>query len=66
VRLEFDGDFLESIRSFDPESQRSFEKIESVSLAGSLEQKCELNSDIFEYLENPIIIASSFELNKNN
>jgi transcription-repair coupling factor (superfamily II helicase) len=63
VRLEFDGDFLESIRSFDPESQRSFEKIESVSLAGSLEQKCELNSDIFEYLENPIIIASSFELN---
>jgi len=63
VRLEFDGDFLESIRSFDPESQRSFEKIESVSLAGSLEQKGELNSDIFEYLENPIIIASSFELN---
>jgi len=27
VRLEFDGDFLESIRHFDPESQRSIEKI---------------------------------------
>ena len=63
VRLEFDGDFLESIRSFDPESQRSFEKIESVSLAGSLEQSSEITSDIFEYLENPIIIASAFELN---
>jgi transcription-repair coupling factor (superfamily II helicase) len=27
VRLEFDGDFLDSIRSFDPESQRSFEAV---------------------------------------
>jgi transcription-repair coupling factor (superfamily II helicase) len=62
VRLEFDGDFLESIRSFDPENQRSFEKIESVSLAGSIEEKEELTSDIFHYLENPLIIASSFEL----
>lgn len=63
VRLEFDGDFLESIRSFDPESQRSFETVESASLAASLEKSGESTSDIFEYLENPIIIASSFELN---
>lgn len=63
VRLEFDGDFLESIRSFDPESQRSFEAVERVSLAASLEKIGESTSDVFEYLENPIIIASSFELN---
>jgi transcription-repair coupling factor (superfamily II helicase) len=62
ARLEFDGDLLESIRFFDPESQRSIEKIESVSLAGSMGQKEELTSDIFEYLNNPIIIASSFEI----
>jgi transcription-repair coupling factor (superfamily II helicase) len=62
ARLEFDGDFLESIRFFDPESQRSIEKIESVSLAGSMGQKKELTADIFEYLNNPIIIASSFEI----
>jgi len=62
ARLEFDGDFLESIRFFDPESQRSIEKLESVSLAGSMGQKEELTSDIFGYLENPLIIASSFEL----
>jgi transcription-repair coupling factor (superfamily II helicase) len=62
VRLEFDGDFLESIRYFDPESQRSIEKSESVSLAGSLGQKDNLSSDIFDYLTNPVIIASSFEL----
>ena len=62
ARLEFDSDFLESIRFFDPESQRSIEKTENVSLAGSIEEKEELTSDIFDYLENPLIIASSFEL----
>ncbi|MCU0406501.1 MAG: DEAD/DEAH box helicase, partial [Ignavibacteriaceae bacterium] len=63
VRLEFDGDFLDSIRSFDPESQRSFEAVETVSLAASFEKRDESKSDIFEYLENPIIVASSFEMN---
>ena len=62
ARLEFDGDFLESIRHFDPESQRSIEKLDTISLAGSVKQTDELNSDIFNYLENPVIIASTFEL----
>lgn len=62
VRLEFDGDFLESIRYFDPESQRSIEITESVSLAGAIVKKEELTEDIFEYLDSPVIVASSFEL----
>ena len=62
VRLEFDGDFIESIRYFDPESQRSIEKVESVSLAEMIQQKDEMSSDIFDYLDNPVIIASAFEL----
>jgi len=62
ARLEFDGDFLESIRHFDPESQRSIEKLETVSLAGSLDKKKETSSDIFDYLNNPVILASKFEL----
>jgi len=62
ARLEFDGDFLESIRYFDPESQRSIEKLDAVSLAGAFDQKEDLNSDIFDYLENPVIIASTFEI----
>ncbi len=61
-RLEFDGDFLESIRYFDKESQRSIEKLETVSLAGAFDQD-EINcADIFDYLENPVILASTFEL----
>jgi len=64
ARLEFDGDFIDSIRYFDPESQRSFEKIEEVTLAAAFEnQTVAYNSDIFNYLDNPIFIASSYELN---
>lgn len=65
VRLEFDGDFLESIRYFDPESQRSIEVIESVTLAASINTDIEStdSSSIFEYLEHPLILASSYSLN---
>lgn len=67
VRLEFNGDFLESIRHFDPESQRSIEKVESVTLASNLSEYYEdtdqaLYSDIFDYVENPIILASQYEI----
>ncbi len=63
VRLEFDGDFIESIRYFDSESQRSFEKVEEVTLAGAFENQTEdFSSDIFGYLNNPIFIASAYEL----
>lgn len=63
VRLEFDGDFIESIRYFESESQRSFEKVEEVTLAGAFENQAgDFNSDIFSYLNNPIFIASAYEL----
>ena len=67
VRLEFDGDFLESIRYFDPESQRSIEIIDTATFAGAFDSKSSKNfTDIFEYLSNPIIMASSFELKNLN
>jgi len=67
VRLEFDGDFLESIRYFDPESQRSIEDVQTATLAGSFASNggagIENNLvDIFDYLDNPLFIASSYEL----
>jgi len=66
-RLEFDGDFLESVRYFDPESQRSSSRIEYVTLASSIEKaNVEFTSDIFDYLNNPIVMASSYELNNLN
>lgn len=63
VRIEFDGDFIESIRSFDPESQRSIENIKSVSLAAKINFEDETNStDIFDYIENATVFASLTEL----
>jgi len=62
-RVEFDGDFLESIRNFDPESQRSSGRVESVSLAPNISESEEvLGSTIFDYLNNSIVFADKFEL----
>ncbi|NWF50936.1 MAG: transcription-repair coupling factor [Ignavibacteriaceae bacterium] len=66
VRLEFDGDFIESIRYFDPDSQRSIEFTDKIILSGALEAS-ELESvggksDIFDYIQDPVILASNYEL----
>ncbi|MCH7826833.1 MAG: transcription-repair coupling factor, partial [Bacteroidetes bacterium] len=39
VRLEFDGDFLESIRYFNPDSQRSIEVVKEATLAAAFTDK---------------------------
>ena len=61
-RLEYDGDFLESIRHFDFETQRSLDKITSVTVAASILTEEENASDIFDYLDNPLVIAADYEL----
>jgi len=63
-RLEFDGDFLESIRRFDPESQRSADKVDTVTLASAIyDETSILEADIFEYLNNPLVFIDELELN---
>lgn len=62
-RLEFDGDFLESIRYFDPESQRSSNRVDKVTLASAIDElEKQHSSTIFDYLNKPLIFASQFEL----
>ncbi len=64
ARLEFDGDFIESIRYFDPDSQRSLENIPNVTLASKIDSVSQkFNSDIFDYLNNPVVFAAQSELN---
>jgi transcription-repair coupling factor (superfamily II helicase) len=64
-RLEFDGDFLESIRHFDPESQRSSNKVENTTLAAALNsEEVNQSGDIFDYLDNPLVFANEYELEK--
>lgn len=67
VRLEFDGDFIESIRTFDPESQRSIESVLSVSLAREItDLSDECSSTIFDYIKNPLVFSSRYTLNNLN
>ncbi|WP_304131016.1 transcription-repair coupling factor [Ignavibacterium album] len=63
TRLEFDGDFIESIRYFDPESQRSTVKIQETILSSSIKeiQEDEL-TNIFSYLNNPVVFATEQDL----
>ncbi|MFA7227570.1 MAG: transcription-repair coupling factor [Melioribacteraceae bacterium] len=63
-RLEYDGDFLESIRHFDPETQRSLDKLSSVTVAASILADEEKSDYIFDYLNNPLIIVDILELQK--
>ncbi|PKL82515.1 MAG: transcription-repair coupling factor [Ignavibacteriae bacterium HGW-Ignavibacteriae-3] len=61
-RLEYDGDFLESIRHFDPETQRSLDKLTSVTVAASIVTEEDNSDDIFDYMINPFVIANNLEL----
>ncbi len=61
-RLEFDGDFIESIRHFDPESQRSTVKVDFVTLAPLLNDTLIFTENIFSYLNNPVVFAADFKL----
>jgi transcription-repair coupling factor (superfamily II helicase) len=65
VRIEFDGNFVESIRYFDEDSQRSFEKVNSVSLSSLIDTKDEKNfTSIFSYVDDCLVISSEYELAK--
>lgn len=62
-RVEFDGDILESLRYFDYESQRSSNKTDVVTLAPKIISTDQTEvTDIFEYLEDALILASQFNL----
>lgn len=64
ARLEFDGDFIESIRYFDPESQRSTAKTERINLSASISNLKESEyTSIFSYLNNPLVFVSEQDLN---
>ncbi len=63
ARVEFNGDLVESIRFFDPDSQRSLGVSDKVILSPGLNnEKEELSAKIFDYLSNPLLFASETEL----
>lgn len=61
VRIEFDGDFIDSIRLFDPENQRSIEIISSITISPKIQSDDNTEdiylSSIFNYLEKPVFFT---------
>lgn len=58
VRIELFGDQIESIRFFDPISQKSIKEVDMVSLYPFVESKDECN--ILSYMHNPIVFYKDY------
>lgn len=59
IRIEFFGNHIESIREFDPISQRSIKELQSASIVPDIlrsSSKDNYNSSIFDYLKNDAYI----------
>lgn len=66
VRIEFDGDFIESLRYFNPENQRSIQKANEVYISGNIIDEADdegvFSSDVFDYIDEALIVGSKFEI----
>jgi transcription-repair coupling factor (superfamily II helicase) len=68
VRIEFFGDTIESIRRFDPESQRSIHKLNECVLAPltefqkTREEKAPPDSSVLEFFERPLVVIDEPEM----
>ncbi len=60
-RIELDGDFVESIRFFDPVTQRSYKELESITIAENFSDEV-FNSDVFEYIKDSLILVKDTDL----
>lgn len=55
VRIDFFGDEIEEIRSFDPTTQRSLKKLENVNIASAkASEESELEGEFFNFLTTPV------------
>jgi transcription-repair coupling factor (superfamily II helicase) len=65
VRIEFYGDLIESIRRFDPQSQRSVLKVEDCLLLplaeGGVEEAIPRTGSLFSILERPLVLLDEPE-----
>jgi transcription-repair coupling factor (superfamily II helicase) len=69
TRIEFDGDFIESIRFFDPENQRSIERIEQITLAPPISNFEAVDfsaQNVFDYIGSPLVFMRAAEMRQKN
>ena len=56
VRIEFDGNQIESIRYFDESTQLSFGNLNNIKIKAIEELINEKHNSLFDYCENPIVV----------
>ena len=56
VRIEFDGNIIENIRTFDESSQISMEKVSNIKVKAIDEIECDISNSLFDYANNPITV----------
>ena len=61
IRISFFGDDVEAIKTFDLDSQRSINEIDSFTLLPNKEIISDNISSIFDYLNNPIVVYKDYE-----
>lgn len=61
IRLEFDMDNVDDLRSFEIASQRSLEHLQELKLLPLINREQQLTSNIFSYLENNLLIIDEPE-----
>lgn len=59
IRIEFFGDTVESIRYFDPESQKSLKNIDNIEIY-SIQNTNNDTSSLYEYLKDPLVIFKDY------
>jgi transcription-repair coupling factor (superfamily II helicase) len=55
-RIDFFGDSVDSLRTFDPQNQRSIEQLTDICIVADVQEQCESKVSIFEYLEPGSVI----------
>jgi len=56
IRIEFDGNVIESIRYFDENTQMSLNEIDSIRIKAIDEMTSGENNSLFDYANNPIVV----------
>ncbi len=67
ARVEFDGDFIESIRYFDAETQRSIEPVPKATIASRIDAAESVvygQTNILEYLESPLFLLNEADMRR--
>ena len=59
IRIEFFGDTVESIRYFDPESQKSLKNNDNIEIY-SIQNTNNDTSSLYEYLKDPLVIFKDY------